>query len=116
MTTKLICIACPKGCHLSVDENLQVSGHDCKRGEAYGREEAQYPKRSLTSTVAIKDGLHRRCPVKTDGRIPKGLVFEAMQVLSRVCLEAPVQAGHVVVPDLCGTGVDIVATRDMPKV
>ena len=36
---ELICITCPKGCHLKVDEEhgYTVTGNSCPRGEEYGR-------------------------------------------------------------------------------
>ena len=36
--TDLICIVCPKGCHLKVDEEngYKVTGNGCPRGAAYG--------------------------------------------------------------------------------
>ncbi len=52
---ELTCIVCPKGCRLRVDEKngYQVVGNACARGEAYGRDEALDPKRTVTSTVRI---------------------------------------------------------------
>lgn len=111
--TELICIACPKGCRLSVDSELNVAGHSCERGVAYGRGEARNPVRIVTSTVRIEGGMHPRCPVKTNGSIPKGRVIDAMRALDGVCLKAPVRAGQPAVADVCGTGVDFVVTRDM---
>ena len=117
--TTMICIACPKGCTLAVDDvsgadaELAVTGHSCRRGIDYARNEVQNPKRTVTSTVKIVGGAHRRCPVKTSGSIPKGLVIDAVRLLDDVCLRSPVRAGQVVVEDACGTGVDFVATRSM---
>lgn len=111
--TELVCIACPKGCRLRVDDMLNVTGNACPRGEVYGRDEVQNPVRVITSTVRIEGGLHRRCPVKTAGEIPKALIFEAMRALEGVCLHSPVRAGQVVAANLCGTGVDFVTTRNM---
>ena len=111
--TEMICIACPRGCHLTVDSALRVSGFSCERGIAYGQEEARNPMRVVTSTVRIENGLHRRCPVKTAGRLPKALMAEAVRALDGVCLRSPVRAGQVVVADVCHSGVDFVATRDM---
>ena len=109
-STTLICIACPKGCRLTVDEALNVTGHGCERGRNYGREEVQNPVRIVTSTVRVTEGVRRRCPVKTAGSVPRRVVFDVMRVLDGVCLRAPVQAGQTVVADICGTGVDVVAT------
>ncbi|MEG0755492.1 MAG: DUF1667 domain-containing protein [Oscillospiraceae bacterium] len=111
---QIICIVCPKGCPLTVDEEtLAVTGNTCPRGEAYGREEVTNPTRTVTSTVAVRGGLYPRCPVKTDRPIPKHLIFEAMKTLDNVHLTAPVNVGQIVVENLCNTGANFVATRDL---
>lgn len=113
----LICIVCPKGCHLQVDEDngCAVTGNSCPRGAEYGKTELLHPTRVLTSTVRVDGGLHRRLPVKTTAPIPKELLFQAMEALNGVTLTAPVTVGQVVLHDLLGTGVDVVATREMKK-
>lgn len=72
--TELICITCPKGCHLTVDEenDYAVKGNACPRGAEYGKNELKNPKRVVTSTVKTTSEEHPRCPVKTNGAIPKG--------------------------------------------
>ena len=113
--TNLICIVCPKGCHLAVDEdnNYEVTGFGCARGVVYGKKELTNPTRVITSTVKIAGGIHKRLPVKTDKDIPKGMIQDAMKLLDSVELTAPVKVGDVVVPDICGTGAAWVASRDM---
>ena len=113
---ELICIVCPRGCHLTVDENLVVTGNTCKRGEIYGRQEVTNPTRTLTSTVRIHHAELPLCPVKTKDPIPKGKLFAAMEEIDKVVLEAPVHIGDVVIADLAGTGIALVATRDMEVV
>ena len=110
---ELICIVCPKGCRLHVDENddYKVTGNTCPRGEEYGKIELTNPTRTITSTVAVRGAAHPRCPVKTTRPIPKGLIFEAMQALDGLELTAPVALGQVAVANVCGTGVDFVTTR-----
>lgn len=111
----LVCIVCPKGCHLNVDEEngCSVTGNGCPRGAEYGREELTHPTRVVTSTVKITGGAHRRCPVKTDRGIPKELVLRAMELLDGVTLTAPVRRGDVALPNVFGTGVNFVVTRDL---
>ena len=113
---ELICIVCPQGCHLKVDEaaDYTVTGNRCPRGAAYGREELTHPTRVLTSTVRCTGGVHPRCPVKTDLPIPKELMMEAVRALDDVILTAPVHMGQIVVEHLCGTQANVVATRDLP--
>ena len=113
---KIICIICPKGCRMDIDEtSLAVTGHECDRGIEYGRNELTNPMRTITSTVKIKGAIHRRCPVKTAAPIPKRLITEAMGLLRNVELTAPVKAGEVVLKDICGTGVDFIITRSYKK-
>ena len=112
---EIICIVCPRGCRLTVDEErgCEVSGQGCKQGEVYGKAELQHPVRVLTTTVPIHGAIYRRCPVKTAVPIPKELIFQAKALLGGVELQSPVSAGQVVVQDICGTGVPVIATRDL---
>lgn len=112
---ELICIVCPRGCHLHVDEehDFSVTGNGCPRGAEYGKIELTHPTRVVTSTVRCAGGLYPRCPVKTDRAIPKELIFRVMEALDGVELTAPVRVGQVVVGNVCGTGASVVAARDM---
>ena len=108
---ELICIICPKGCHLKVDEEngCAVTGNGCARGAEYGKKEITDPTRVITSTVGITGGIYSRCPVKTDRPIPKKMIGDAMELLP----EGFTCPGDVVVSDILGTGANFVATRDM---
>ena len=112
---ELICIICPKGCHLKVDEEngCAVTGNGCARGAEYGKKEITDPTRVITSTVGITGGIYSRCPVKTDRPIPKKLIGDAMVLLRGLEITSPVKTGDVVVSDILGTGANFVATRDM---
>jgi CxxC motif-containing protein len=111
--TELICIVCPQGCHLQVDEknDFAVTGNTCARGAEYGKQEIGNPTRVITSTVRIKGADIPRMPVKTDKTIPKGKIFEAMRLLDNLEVVEPVERGDVIVPDICGTGANFVSTR-----
>ncbi len=112
---ELICITCPKGCHLKVDEEngYAVTGNSCPRGEAYGKAELIHPTRVVTSTVRCSGGSRPRCPVKTNAPVPKDKIFEVVAALDAVDLQAPIKIGQVVIPNVCGTGADIVATKNI---
>jgi len=117
---ELTCIVCPVGCRLAVhlDETGKVSavtGNTCKRGEQYGRQELTSPTRTVTSTVVIEGGLYRRLPVITSGNIPKARMNDIMQAISKVKVHAPVRMGDVIVENVCGLGVNIVAGRTMEQ-
>ena len=111
--TELICIVCPKGCHLKVDEasGFAVTGNSCEKGEAYGKAELMHPTRTLTTTVKVLGGELNRCPVRTASPIPKDKMFDVMAVIDRLAVAAPVQRGQVLIENVLGTGADLIATR-----
>ena len=111
---ELICIVCPNGCHLKVDEQngYAVCGNKCDRGVDYGKTELQNPVRMVTSTVKLDGAASRRLPVKTSTAIPKHLIFDAMKVIDTLVVTAPVKVGDVLIADLLGTGVSVVACKN----
>ena len=111
--TKIICIACPRGCYILADKRHNITGNYCLKGAEYAREELQNPVRNISSTVKIEGAIHRRCPVKTQNPIPKPLIFEAMKLLENINLKAPVKEGQIIVENICNTGIPWITTRDM---
>lgn len=112
---EFICIVCPKGCHLRVDDNGSVSGNACIRGDKYGKQEAIDPKRTVTSTVKINSKMIRRLPVITSEEIPKDKVREVVKYLDSVEVSAPIKVKDIIVKDVMGLNVDIVATRTVEE-
>lgn len=117
---ELICISCPLGCPLKVETDsdgnvLSVTGNTCKRGEAYGRKEVAAPTRTVTSTVRLLGGSMPVVPVRTREDIPKGKIFDVMEAVRRASAQAPVHIGDVIIADIAGTGVDLIATRSVEK-
>lgn len=110
---ELICIVCPRGCHLRIDENGTVTGNGCKRGVDYAHAELTAPVRTLTSTVKITGAALPRLPVKTDRPIPKEKMAEVMTVLNGVTVTSPIRIGDVIVENIADSGADLVATREM---
>ena len=112
---ELVCIVCPKGCRLHVDDEngFTVTGNSCPRGAEYGKNEIQNPTRVLTSTVRITGGAYRRCPVKTDRAVPKAKLMDIMKELNHVEVASPVSIGQVVLTDAAGTGVNVVVTKSL---
>lgn len=117
---EMTCIVCPMGCPLKVtmngDEIVDVTGNTCPRGKKYAITEVTAPRRVLTSTVRVEGGHLPLCPVRTRGDIPKGLLFDAMKEVDALVIKAPVAIGDVLIPDICGTGVPLVACRNIHKV
>lgn len=117
---EIICIGCPVGCPLEVEiENgavTRVSGNTCKIGETYAQKECTNPTRIVTSSVTVEGGIEVLVSVKTERDIPKGKIFECMRALKNVVIKAPVHIGDIVVKDIVGTGVNIIATKEVPKI
>ena len=114
----LICINCPRGCHLSVErvgEEIRVSGNACPRGHTYAVNELVNPLRTLTTTVAIISEKQKRLPVISSSPLPKGKIMEAMKELKDVSAKAPVHLGETVYQNILGLGIDIVASKTIEK-
>ena len=99
---ELTCIGCPLGCTLTVSLNvgkvLSVEGYTCKRGRDYGEKECTNPMRTVTSSVPASD-------------IPRGKILECMEAIHTAAVQAPVHLGDIILADIAGTGVDLVATK-----
>lgn len=117
---ELTCIGCPMGCQLLVKLDghkvVQVTGNTCKRGEIYGEKECTNPTRIVTSSVYVKNGEIDVVPVKTKRDIPKEMIFDCIKALKDVVVEAPIDIGDIVVQNILGTGVDVIATKKIERV
>ncbi len=117
-TSEMICVTCPKGCVMQVKhegEHVLEVLDGCKRGEDYAICELQDPRRMVASTVRVTGGLHPLVPVYTRKAFPKPLIPQLAQKLREVEVPAPVTINQVVLQNALGTGIDIIASRDMPK-
>ncbi|MBO5293061.1 MAG: DUF1667 domain-containing protein [Lachnospiraceae bacterium] len=113
---ELICIKCPKGCRIAVamdgDEVVGVEGNSCPRGEEYVRKEITSPTRMVTSTVRLIGSDMNVMPVRLSGEITKGKIFDVMKEIRKCQVKAPVRMGEVLITDVCGLGVDVVAAAE----
>lgn len=116
-TKHLICISCPLGCPMTVemdgDRVVSVTGNTCPNGDKYARKELTNPTRIVTSTVRVTGGRLPMASVKTARDIPKGKIFQCVKALQSIDVPAPVTIGQVIVRDVAGTGVDVVATKNV---
>ena len=118
MIKEMICVSCPIGCMMTVELNdknevVSVKGNTCKRGEQYANDECTNPVRMLTTTIKVSGGTLPVVPVKTSKPIPKGKMFDCMQVINNEVVDAPVKMGDVLICNVCDTGVDIIATNEV---
>lgn len=116
--TNLICVTCPRGCALKVihegNNILEVTGATCKRGWDYALSELTDPRRMVASSVKVINGLHPLVPVYTAKAFPKPLILELADSLRKVEVKAPIKINQVIVENILGSGIDILASRDMP--
>lgn len=114
---ELTCIGCPMGCQITVElegtDILSVTGNTCAIGDRYARNEVIHPERTVTSTVVVDGGEKPRVSVKTSGNIPKDKIFACMKEIDAVRVKAPVRIGDVIIADVLGTGVNVVATKNV---
>ena len=112
---KLICINCPKGCEMEVSvdgDQVSVTGNSCPKGEAYAKAEVTNPTRMVTGLVRVA-GMRKPLPVKTRVAVPKEKIDAVLYALHQTTVQLPVKIGEVIVSDVAGTGVDVVATANM---
>ena len=119
-TREMTCICCPLGCSLTArmepSGEITVTGNTCPRGAEYAKTEWLDPRRVVTTTVVVtgqQEGEEAMVSVKTKEPIPKDKMQDCIRVLASVTLKAPVNIGDVVIANVVGTGVDVVATKDI---
>lgn len=121
MTEKkdFVCIGCPLGCNITVEtdngEIQNIAGNTCPRGADYVTKEMTDPRRIVTSLVRVQGGVLPVVSVKTAADIPKNCIKDCIKSLKIIELPAPVHMGDVVVENVCGTGVSVVATSSVEK-
>ncbi len=113
---EITCISCPVGCRMTVTvENgavTRVQGNACKRGEAYARQECISPLRMVTA-VARVSGSAVPVSLKTRSPIPKDKIAQCMSEIRQLKLRLPIEMGDVLLEDVAGTGIPLVATRSL---
>lgn len=117
MNRTLTCIICPNGCELEIayegDQILSVTGNKCPKGAEYAEQEIKNPMRTIASSVNLEGGSMPLVSVRVNGPIPKAKIMDVMEVIRKTTVTAPVKIGDVVIADVLGLGVDVVATRNV---
>jgi CxxC motif-containing protein len=118
--TNIICIKCPKGCRIAIQSEkgkiISISGNDCPRGVKYAQQEFSNPVRILSTTVKVINGDLPLVPVKTEKAISKELLLKAMEEIADIKVEAPIKIGQVIKNNLLGTGVRLIAIRNIKRI
>lgn len=112
---EIICLGCPLSCTLSVNEEYVVTGNKCPKGKKYAIMEIKNPSRVLTTTIQVNNALVKRLPVKTSEPIPKDKILLCKKALDKIEVKAPISLGDIILENIIGTKVDVVATRNIDK-
>lgn len=117
MINRLVCIVCPISCKLSIEEHnegeYEIIGNKCNKGKDYAIQEVKNPVRIFTTTINIKGGIIKRLPVRSKEPVPKNIIEKLIEPVKSVNVYAPVKKGDIIVKNVFGLGVDIVASRSV---
>ena len=110
---ELTCIVCPRGCRLRVDDEMNVYGNACPRGEKYAIQELTNPTRTITSSIRVTNRPYTLVSVKTDKPIPKDKMFDVMREIDKLSIAAPTYIGQVVKENILGLDSNIIITKEI---
>jgi CxxC motif-containing protein len=112
---RLTCVLCPVGCELEVRKDeageLDVQGNQCDKGVPFAVEEILHPKRNLATSVPVRGTEAKMVSVRLSDRVPREMIFPVLAEIAKLRPEVPVRRGQVLITDVLGTGVDVIATR-----
>jgi len=114
MDDRLTCLLCPVGCELEVrreGEALDVRGSQCDKGVEFAQDEVLHPKRNLATSVPARGTTSRMISVRLSDRVPRDAIFPILAEIAKLRPPLPVRRGQVLIADVLGTGVDVIATR-----
>lgn len=122
-TLQFNCSVCPSECLLTVEverdadgavvEVRSVTGNSCPRGDIFAHQELTCPMRVLTTSVAVSGGDEALLPVRTAEAIPLELHAQAMALIRGLVVDAPIRMGDVVLENILGTSINLIASMDI---
>jgi CxxC motif-containing protein len=116
---EITCIVCPLGCKILLNKNGQqvdiLSGNKCKQGIDYAINEALDPRRMLTTSVLVEHGEWPLVSVKSSEPVQKDKVFAVLKEIKEIKVKAPVKTGEIIIKNVIGTGIDILATKSIKE-
>jgi CxxC motif-containing protein len=113
------CICCPLGCDLEASfsangELESISGYACAQGKIYAEEESVAPRRMVCAAVCIEGSLEP-LSVKTASPILKEHIPEALKVINKLELQAPITANSILLNNIANTDVALLATKTIQR-
>jgi len=113
----VICILCPVGCNIKIKKNkkLVIKGAKCIKGIEYSKHEILNPKRILTTSILVKNGILPLISVKTSKPVPKDKIFKILKIIKKKSVNAPIYIGDIIIENILDTGSNIVSTKTVEK-
>lgn len=126
MDDRLTCLLCPVGCELEVrreGEALNVRGSQCDKGVEFAQDEVLHPKRNLATSIPARTEAGaagtfpargtaaRMISVRLSDCVPRDAIFPILAEIAKLRPPLPVRRGQVLIADVLGTGVNVIATR-----
>lgn len=105
---EIICIMCPKSCVIQMGRT--ISGYGCERGRETAIAEMTMPKRVLTTTMKVIGGKETLISVRSEKPVDKTILCKAVMECNKFACQAPVDCGQVVVRNVAGSGVNMIAS------
>jgi CxxC motif-containing protein len=112
------CIICPTGCQIqAISKNSEITfeGYTCQRGLEYAQQEYFEPKRILTTTIRVENGFLPLIPVRTDKPILKDKLSVALEEIAKTQVNAPIKMGEILIENILGLELNVIASRDLTK-
>ena len=108
---RLTCLLCPAAASSrSRGRGRRRSPRPRVRKGVFAVEEVLHPMRNLATSVPVR-GPRTMVSVRLSAPVPRDRIFPVLAAISRLRPEAPVRRGQVLIADVLGTGVDVIATR-----
>ena len=111
MKRELICITCPRSCHLTAvgsDGEWSVSGNICPRGENYAIQELTDPRRVVTAVMHCDDPERPLVPVRTNKPYPRNAIPALLNKLYSMTVKTPVFRGEIVYTDVDNPEISVI--------
>lgn len=116
MKREITCIGCPMGCRITAEVDgkdiVSIEGYTCNIGKKYAQEELTVPTRMVTALMKVY-GTNQPVSVKTSQPIEKSKIFDCLKEISKHTVMRPVHIGEVLLKNVCGTQVNIIATKEL---
>ena len=116
---EMTCIGCPKGCDVTLtaegEEIISITGNTCPKGIEFAKNEFLHPVRTFTGSMDAEGSIEgaKTVSCRTEKDIAKKDMLLVAKEVKKHVVKLPVMVGDVLIENVCGTGVNIIATKNV---